>query len=180
MDATIREGMPIMPKYVEVPSDEPVPPGGKEIIVSRESREEHSGTHQRDVTGISGVGNMADGARLVSQFGLLAVFSAFILTICGGLLWFGRQDLLASVEKTNTMHLEMFKNLREDQREERQRTDLHQGKMWMQLRELTTATQEGNRTLKGATDIMSENHSVFLKILDEQKKTTKAVAEKNP
>jgi hypothetical protein len=176
MDTAIREGQPVG-KYIEVPSGEPTPPGAKEVKII--DPHDDSGTHQRDVTGISGVGNMADGARLVSQFGLLAVFSAFILTICGGLLWFGRQDLLSSVEKTNSMHLEMFKNLRDDQREERQRTDTHQSKMWMQLRELTTATQEGNRSLRNATDIMEENHKVFLKILDEQKKTTKAVGEKS-
>lgn len=41
MHATLREGLPV-PKYVEVPSDDPVPPGGTELIVSRELRDDHS------------------------------------------------------------------------------------------------------------------------------------------
>lgn len=41
-----------------------------------------------DVTGITGTGRVADGARLISQFGLLNVFAACLLALCGFLVWY--------------------------------------------------------------------------------------------
>lgn len=156
-----------MPKRIEVPSDEPLPPGAK-VLDEKELS---------DVTGITAKTSFTEGTKLVTQFGLIAVFSAFILTVCGSLLYFGRLDLLNSVKDTNTIHLQMFRELREDAKEDRTDNKAHQQRMWQQLRDLTTATQEGNKLLTKSADILSknsqvmeENHSVFLRMLAEQKR----------
>lgn len=79
MDAIIREGSSVG-KYVELPSDEPTPPGAKEIIVSRESRSEDSSPPP--IGSLSQGGGQMDGMPIWAKVG--ATLSA--ISIISGLL----------------------------------------------------------------------------------------------
>lgn len=121
-------------------------------------------TTMKDVTGISGTGNVAEGSRLIAQFGLLTVFAAALLAACGMLLWFvlftARNDAI-----------QVFQNLRDDWHEDRMESRRDQEKHREAIRELSKRTldlhseiAEGNRNTSKAIEVATKQLAEIRKL----------------
>lgn len=142
----------------------------------------------RDVSGITGIGAMAEGARLVSQFGIpSAVLGTFLVIFVAG-LWFVRRDYLAADaaktdahervmttqieanDKTTARLIETFERLRKEDREDRRSDRLevreHHSKMWRGMTENTQAVRECNATMAKTADLLGLQIGELKKIVN--------------
>ncbi len=126
-----------------------------------------------DVTGIPGTSQISETVRLVTSAGMLAVFAAVICCGVVAFWWFNRIDLKEEAEKNRilvkneadrnfSMNMEISKQVRDDAKQRDDRAHETFAKMWVSLRDLSLATQEGNKTLQKATEQMTHHTDLML------------------
>lgn len=139
----------------------------------------------RDVSGITGVGQAADTARLISQFGIPSVVLGVFIIVFLAVLWFFRVDWIAQDTARTNAHERTIKTIvdanttlsnerREDDKERERNNRDSNSKIWQSLREVVVATQDGNKTLEKATAIMTTNHELLAQHLSELRKLNKS------
>jgi hypothetical protein len=185
-----------MSKYIEVPSDEPIPHGGKEVKIVKANNgqstvvakpgewsdmppsaprddsptdEQHFPTNPREVVKTAGA-----VAKLLDQYGV-GVFLIILFTgILVSSLYYARsdaneKDALTRVSHEYTTKLvvdtfsETIKNMRDDSRDEKTRHDVHQSKMYQNMRDIKDSNTAQAALLQKAVDVLSTNGDTMKK-----------------
>jgi hypothetical protein len=140
--------------------------------VSLDETPEESAMSQKgvvgDVTGITGSTPASDWVRLITQFGLLSVFAAAILTACGMLLWFVlntvRADALAEFQRNREDNQKAMAVQREDHKEDRREMRDSIKALWANSRSLTDAMEKANENAAKVIEIGNRQLQLMEKI----------------
>lgn len=132
--------------------------------------EAHEGGVIGDVSGITGKGPASEWARLISQFGLLTVFSAAILTACGALLWFVlntvRADAINEFQRHREDNQKALAIQRDDHKEDRREMRDSIKALWANSRALTDALEKANENAGRVIEIGNRQLQLMEKIVN--------------
>lgn len=182
-----------MPRHIEIPSDDPIPTNGKEVVINKSGDAKPNPSFVGQAVDASGAiikGPAADGAKLIDQFGVGTALMAFVLAVFLVLLFVGigfalliRADVLASTAHANESHKQEVAALI-DRDKERAADMFDRHKSLVQafkesrqdIKDTTDATRDlirevkiGNAITKEGQEIMKTNSSLLEKIVQGKK-----------